>query len=479
MNQHAGTFNMAVHAEWVVEGYRGMVLDGRWREALQSFKEDTDGLTPEIVENILKGNKTLHGITTSDEGVELVDDTFENGQRYRDNMEELFGGCVLIGRRLFRPMTVVTDYGPQDRSFRSGFDPREDFIRESFHDKLSKAEIDPYSLIDRAKHYTYAKDYVIEFCTFDDRPNAKGKRSLAVIFEPGPDLPSWIFPHRTTQAAVDASLERLKFTGHQREYGSMESWLKNNGSDVTAANFIKSHQIAWQIEPEPELATDYSERIQAILKQNEDGGFGMRSVYFGDRAGIREVPNGPLLKWALSRLNRFADEKMAVPDWKAVNPSGMKMQNDDPAHTDWMMAAGFTEFEDRDIDRYMDKLCADVQHEVLGIKTHVLVAGKDYAAGVIKYCKPTTEVDDDTIAIIPNAGVDYIDIARKAAGVITLNGGALSHLAVNGLSEGFLIVRDPKAKKKFAEGNYVQIDAQAGTLELISNHKPQLKNPGF
>jgi phosphohistidine swiveling domain-containing protein len=469
---------MATQAEWVVEGYRGMVLDGRWREALQSFKEDTDGLTPEIVEDILKGNKTLIGLTSSEEGVELLDDTFENGKRYRENMDDMFGGCVLINRRLFRPTTVVTDYGPEDRTYRSGFDPREDFIRERFHDKLGKMEIDPQGLIDRAKHYTYAKDFVVEFCNFE-RPDTKGKRSLAVIFEPGPDLPFWIFPHRTTQQAVDASLGRLKFTGHEKEYGTMETWLKRNTSDVAAVSFIKKHEIAWNIEPEPKPAPDYSDRIAAILKQNEEGGFGMRSVYFGDRAGIREVPNGPLLKWALSRLNRHEHEKFPVPEWKAINPSGMKMQNDDPAHTDWMMAAGFTEFEDRDIDRYMDKLCADVQYETRGIKTHVLVAGKQSAAGIIKFCNPHTKVDDETIAVIPHAGIDYVDIARKAAGVITLNGGAMSHLAVNGLSEGFLIVRDPDAKKKFAEGDYVHMDAQEGTLEFISTWKPQLKTPCF
>ncbi len=479
MNAHAGTLSFTAHAEWIVAGYRAMVLDGRWREAYQSFKEDTDGLTTQMIENILKGSKTLVGITTSEEGVDLIDDTFETGRAYRDNMDDLFGGCVLINRRLFRPTTVVTDYGPNDRLARSGMDPREDFILESYHDKLGKLEVDPHSLIERAKRYAQTKEYIVEFCSFEDRPDSKGKRDLAVIFEPGPDLPFWVRPHRTTQDAVNASHKRLRFTGHEREYGSMKEWLKTNASDAAAATFVKYHEIALDVEPEPQTSPDYSSQIRAILKQNEEGGFGMRTVFFGDRAGAREVPNGPLLQWALARLQRIEAVDVKLPNWKPVNPSGIKLPMDDPSHTDWMMAADLLDFHYHEIGPYMDKLCGDVQAEVLGTKATILVAGKSYAVGAIKFCDSKTEVDADTVAVIKHAGVNYIDIARKAAAVITLNGGSMSHLAINGLSEGFLIVLDPKAREKFAEGNFVAIDAVNGTLELVSECKPELSGPNI
>jgi phosphohistidine swiveling domain-containing protein len=466
---------MSIWAETFVETVRDMVLDGRWREALMECQSCLEGIDREQAEAILKGEKTLVGLSSTREGIEYVDDNFPTGRTYLSNLNYLFSGCISINRRLYQPRIVVTDFGPNDRLLRIGsLDPKDEFIFERYLDK--KHLLNLSDLKERAKKYSYEKDVHVEFARFRNRPGTDGPRELPVIFEPAPDLPSWIAPHRTVQDAVDARLGNLRFSGHEAEFGKMTDWLQNNASQLAAKTFIASHKSVWHAD-EPEIEPDYSDRIAAILKQNEAGGFGTRQVDFGGSYGIREIPNGPLLRWALARLNRFEDAKIAIPDWKPINPSGMKMQNDDPSHTDWMMAAGLMDIDHYAISKPMDKLCADVQHEALGIKTHILVAGKDYAAGVIKFCRPDTPVDEETIAVIPHAGIDYIDIARSAAGVITINGGMMSHLAVNGLSEGFLIVRDERAKQKFKDGNFVAIDATTGTLELIAEEKVNIRSP--
>lgn len=476
MNAHSRSLTFSITGEAITNTLRGMVLDGRWRESVFEFKECIEGWDQKMIDDVLTGHMTFTGSTRDPEGIQLVEDNTEAGETYRRTYDYMFSGCVIINRRLYRPMIVVTDYGPSDRLLGLGLDPREDFVTERFHDKTHL--IDKDSLLLRAKKYSNEKDVVTTFCAFRDRPSANGPRELAVIFEPAPDLPYWSKPHRTPQAAVDASLSRLRFTGHDREYGTMADWLKENVSAVKAANFKRQQAIVWEVGPDEEITPDYSNRIAEILKQNEEGGYGTRDVYFGDEFGVRIVPNGPLHKWALDRFNRYDSRRLSVPDWKPVNPSGMKLPMDDPAHTDWMMAAGLLDADYLTIGRYMDKLCSDVQHEVLGIKTQVLVGGRSTAVGAIKFCNKDTEVDEETIAVIPHAGEEFFEIARKAAGVIALRGGAMSHLAVHGLAEGFLIVRDEKAKSKFQEGQWVFIDATEGTLTIVADTKPTIPTPG-
>lgn len=473
MSANSQTLRFSISGETITDTYRSVVLEGRWREAVQDLREClvSDEITPEVIEDILAGRKALVG--TSEEGLSLVEDDTEKAKRHRDELDDVFGGCVVLNKRLYKPRSVVTNYGPMDRRLQLGNDPREDFIREAFHDRPS--DLDTASLLERAKTYSNAGDCITMFCAIKGRPKSAGPRNLVVIFEPAPDLPAWIRPCRNAQEAVDTSTN-LRFVGHDTEYAPMTDWLGENMSPAKARNFEEAHNQAWGIEDD---APGYPDLTEAILRQNAEMGYGLRDAYFGDQMGIRQIPIAPLLKWALDRFNKYEDSKLAVPEWKPLNPSGIKMMYDDPSHTDWMMAAGILDADPRAIDPYIDQLLADVQNEALGLRITVLVGGRDYACGAIKFCKADTEVDHETIAVIPHAGEDFMNIARRAAAVITLKGGGMSHLAVNGLAEGFLIIRDEKAKRKFEDGNWVEINAKAGTLTLISEVKPSFTLGGL
>lgn len=109
-------------------------------------------------------------------------------------------------------------------------------------------------------------------------------------------------------------------------------------------------------------------------------------------------------------------------------------------------------------------LAKTIQQEVLGFTMHVLVAGKPSASGIVKHCNRHSEVDRGTIAVVPNASIHFECIAREAAAVIVENGGELSHLAVNGLDQGYLVIRDADAKVNYPEGTVVTIDVNAGKV---------------
>jgi hypothetical protein len=50
------------------------------------------------------------------------------------------------------------------------------------------------------------------------------------------------------------------------------------------------------------------------------------------------VPRAPFMHWALARHPSTG----SLPSWTTVSPSGLKMMNDDPFHTDWVLGAGLT-----------------------------------------------------------------------------------------------------------------------------------------
>ncbi len=54
---------------------------------------------------------------------------------------------------------------------------------------------------------------------------------------------------------------------------------------------------------------------------------------------VVQVPRAPFMHWALSRV---PDLQPTLPAWEPVSPSGVKLQNDDPCHTDWVLGAGLS-----------------------------------------------------------------------------------------------------------------------------------------
>lgn len=56
--------------------------------------------------------------------------------------------------------------------------------------------------------------------------------------------------------------------------------------------------------------------------------------------------------------------------------------------------------------------------------------------------------------------------------VICENGGALSHLAVEGRASGFRVVVVPDTRRLFPVGSRVRVDVGAGTVEIVEGPTP-------
>lgn len=444
---------------------RDMVLSHRWRQAFNDAHEMFVGIDDESVWAILRGQKRLQ--EDADGDMDLVDDG--NAYDYLTQLDYLYGGVCEVEGRLYRPARVVTDYGPEDHrlTLRSNLN----FIPESFHDQFMDIRDE---VMIRAKKYKRDDSEVLFVCRAPSQRQPDKIRPFVVIFKPAPDLPLWILPKRNPQEAVNAALEYIDYTGHAREYRSPDPERRqfDFGAELEKVRASKRVKTMAEVdfarlamEQQAEAAEEHravvEDRTVEIMRRNAQLGYGVRLVDFGE-LGVRQVPEGPLLRWAVDtlRIEGHAD----LIEWTPISPVGVKMNYDNPAHTDWRTAAGLL---DEDVSSFEYDLAWEIQHELLGFEVHVLSQGRDFASGRIKVClRPDEEVDGDTIAVIPNAGVRFFELALQAAAVIAVEGGELSHLAINGLDAGILVVRDPNAMETYRDGMTVAIDGVAGTVRL-------------
>lgn len=474
------------------------------RVALNLAKAEFPDLSIDQAIQIFKGEKCFIDDPSGKPGdILLVDDP--DSSEWKEELAEAYDGICKIGSGYYRPYGYVVDYGPEDMAEKlDNFEARtqeeaEKIRRKSYATENVQRMLEdhPYAfpgitfenLGKRAMHYAFDEGDRAVHCKlniYGDGPLTP----LWVLFSEAEQPPFWYEP-KTAQDVASAMAHELNVLGYQKTYGSIDLGAEQNlermarqaklnladtglryGTSAAAKKLDEYIQSTKSAEPH-----HYEERRDRILQQNRDLGLGFRVVDFGEGIGLRDVPNGPLLRWALKRGTGMRD---AGPDWKPVSMSGLKQAGDDPIHTDWITGAGLEkhDFSKEPLMSIQSDLARQIQEETLGFKMHVLVAGKSGATGVVKYCKKDSEVDGNTIAIVANASIHFDRIAREAAAVIVLEGGALSHLAVNGLEMGQIIIRDPEARGKYPEGTVVTIDLVTGRVIKASDPKPELDEEG-
>ena len=471
------------------------------RVALNLAKAEFPSMSTDQAIQIFKGEK--HFIADANGGpgdILLVDDP--DSAEWRAELAETYDGICKIGSGFYRPYGYVVDYGPEDlgkesENFASLSDHEQDQVMRKEYateNVLRLMEEHPYAFIGitveslgkRSMHYAYDQSDKAVHCKlpiYGDGPMTP----LWVLFAEAEQPPFWYEP-KTPQQAAETLVYELVVLGYQRTYGSIDLSIEMDaarmvrqaklnladtglkfGNHGTAAKKLEEYiQSTKSSEPH-----HYEERRERILQQNQDLGLGFRAVDFGESIGIRDVPNGPLLRWALKRGTGMPD---AGPNWEPISMSGLKQVGDDPIHTDWITGAGLEQYDfgKEPLMSIQNELARQIQEETLGFKMHVLVAGKPGVTGVVKHCNKNTEVDSNTIAVVANASIHFDRIAREAAAVIVLEGGALSHLAVNGLEMGQVIIRDPEARQKYPEGSLITIDLNAGRVFKVSEPKVEL-----
>lgn len=184
-------------------------------------------------------------------------------------------------------------------------------------------------------------------------------------------------------------------------------------------------------------------------------------------AGAVKVPRAPFLHWAFARMKMFEQQ---LPPWQTVSPIGLKMMNDDPYHTDWVIGAGLDP-DDRSLLYYpgpVGDAAMKLSHELQDkfdepSDVHVLVDGP-HVSGTIHHGTKKKPCPDGAIVVLPNLHPDYLETIADAAAVITEEGGAVAHLANVSRERNLPIVRIAGALNRFNPGDEVSVDTATRTV---------------
>jgi len=170
-------------------------------------------------------------------------------------------------------------------------------------------------------------------------------------------------------------------------------------------------------------------------------------IIVGEHGTSFSVPKAPFIQWSLKRNGSIPEDILRDYPWESISDSGMKMQGDDPIHSDLVIGAGY---DPEDFYRSLDKTAAefkDATYKALFSRETLSFAVNTSHEDMIVYtgsgsiegfCHFTDDNDDNSIdnvrgkiLVIPDSSVDYFEMAKVASLVIAIKGGPLSHLALN------------------------------------------------
>lgn len=520
------TAHFVIDGEYLTGLVRDRVREGRWDWSWKLLMEDLHGMTAEIALRILKGDAKLTGRSDDADGIELADD---DDQEYKAQLAWQFAGTFVLsdGRRM-RPYAVVSSWGPEDyncenRERTAGSDP-------AYGRKAS----------DKGKDYSYRSLFYADDRQRDvlrylrlplDLELRYGQvftgEQNAILFKEVRNFPAILFTDERTndaQASLDAFLEsggRLDQTGYSHVFPPQDyKYTEPTPQDVAPAMPRSVYEINSVEDVEAVAALQKKEReegreaaareIAAVLTEtcktigDHDRPMAARLAawrqyehqhrlimdYIPDyrkrinaQAGddvfdltvagkVHKVPVAPFERWALNSTDWFH----LGPAWEPVCPQGLKLQGDDPFHSDWILGGGFALDEwdySGDLYQAASKASHAVQQKYFNAEVPVL-SGSGRVQGRVVHIKPGETLDGrGEIAVIRNAGPDYVQVAeeviRIGGAIITETGGAMAHLVTVFRPQDLRIVRVEKARKLYLPGKLVDVDCTNGIVKAVQD----------
>lgn len=442
---------------------RDRVLEGRWDHAIKTL-ECLEGISLDQIISILKGNAKLTG-DSSGEGVGLEAD---NATKYKADLQYMFGGVWNNAGRFMRPYGKVTSWGPDDMTDIATMGR----VGKYRHNSMYYADDDQRDVIQRL----FMKD--------------SETRHTEVLFKEVSNFPHPLVEVASLdspQKALDAFLaagrgleERGYAGGRDRVNGIDEIMLETQGLQAVSKYGEDENGMPLPPMPQSPLLSGALDRLNKAWDAQDDfvknharyvleitKQAGKNWLKLGKIDGkVVSVPQAPFENWCLWRGD---GAHLALP-WETVCPSGLKMFGDDPYHSDWMIGAGFQPDDMLDHSGRLSKLAFDMRRKVqakkLGFKVAVLCGTGTSQSLKAAHPKKGEECRSDQVAVIPNAGPDYVAAAMTAGAVICEQGGAMAHLVTVSRERDVKIVRVENARKLYPVGMSLVVDCAKGDVSV-------------
>ena len=215
-----------------------------------------------------------------------------------------------------------------------------------------------------------------------------------------------------------------------------------------------------------------------------------------DTGEIYKIPRIPFVNWSIrdtvNRMRENYDIKEELKDylnWEAVSKSGEKMLNDNPIHTDWVVASGINieslyDYSKLDFNKKIDKLRMKIIDDYLGCPFAPLSSSnKETISGDAYKVEKDEYIDSKKIILVPNLSDKYyipiMSAIEHGGAVITKNGGKMSHIVNIGREQNADIILYPDMNINKLNKKYVIIDYneyKIRTPSSIDNNHLSLDN---
>lgn len=495
----ATALTFVIHGETITETARQHVLEGRFDLGYELLMDGLEGMTGEYALNILRGDYRLTG---SNNDVEMVVDDTDDGGEYKRELQYLFDGCMMIDGRPMQPYAVVTTWGPEDFNATVRGPVMMSSGSDYIASRYNRGDDGDINMAGRCLYYAAdpQRDIVKQIDIAYTPPSGRPSQSHFVLFKDVFSFPLMLItPCRTAAEAFAARLKHddIRECGYDLEY-SAETYADRE-VHTTPYYDAKLHFTSFEKPVDKPVKEIPRSRIsmptEEELKENErkeseraaklqENLIEWRKKILDQAAGnfidlswteedgsqhTVQVPRAPFENWSIWRTD---GANLAMP-WETVCPSGLKMMNDDPYHTDWIVGAGlpldWMEWPDKVHGPAAYDLQHKVQEELLGFRIPVL-CGTGEITGKIVHLKKGDRLQPGFIGVIANAGPDYVEAAYDAikygTALITEQGGAMAHLVTVGRADGLRLIRVADARKKLPEGTVVDVDCSKGELSV-------------
>lgn len=419
--------SLVIEGGFIADQARLTMLSDRaadaWRLLAEALTGGSEGELLAAIPQILDGRKTLAGDSHS--GIDIVDDFDES---YGRQLAQLYAGRIRIGTGWYRPCAKVVRCSPEANKAALSQVSEDEVVLAGFLKRVNRA---------RVSYYANEGQRVVEV--------AEANGSTFMIFEPCGEPPFW---WRSTPKDVTEAVAQYLSAGNKLLL--IDDARDNEGERIAAAVTQRPGADVFEID---DVQDDEGERRRIAAAVMQRAGADVFELV--TKSGRKfSVPRAPFTAWALRRTSLHH----LAPAWEPFSPSGLKLDFDDPIHTDWMLGAGMDlvhDYTDREVMDATWDAVAELQDR-LGSFEAAVVTGSHEVTGVV----------GESIRVLRDLHPSQLPEIAGAAGIITEQGGAMAHLAQVVMERGGVIMRVSDARARFPAGTEVTLCPAEGTIAI-------------
>lgn len=436
-----------VYGSAIVEMARDMVLAGEWAKALNVFEENLEDFPMEIALAILRGDKTLEGFNNT---IDVVDDS--DSEDYKQTVREIYVEDYFYDHGDFFKFDRIIE----SRDFNYMMDMRGLYHGPHFgHQEMLNAATRYMSDMKNEKVFRLGSDRFM--VARKENPNT---------------VPMWLKRSDFAKSAERCYNTMYGITPVEQKKTVIENKpeVKKEEKTTKMPEYLKSQRLSYLENSAKEhgygdITTMTNDLRAKVLKTCEERNVSWEEVAITDRGSNETYITRVPMELVDAYITR--DSKI----WNPVCESGLKMEGDSAFHSDLWLAMGYAlngeeyNHDNPETSRFYDVIDnLRFGYKAVGDFLTLNDVKMESFIGKVVF-EDSKEITDRDILVLPNAGLKYEKLAKKAGMVITERGGAVSHLVIVGREEMFPVIIMKDAISKLRDYESIEVNFKNNTIK--------------